>query len=65
MRSRHGLRYHFFRRPDHDREINERTQAIVEEVGLKDVMHMPVSVLSYGQQRALEIGITLSTEPPS
>ncbi len=63
VRSRHGLRYHFFRRPDHDREINERTQAIVEEVGLKDVMHMPVSVLSYGQQRALEIGITLSTEP--
>jgi len=63
VRSRYGLRYHFFRRPDHDREINERTQAIVEEVGLKDVMHMPVSVLSYGQQRALEIGITLSTEP--
>ncbi len=24
---------------------------------------MPVSALSYGQQRALEIGITLSTEP--
>jgi branched-chain amino acid transport system ATP-binding protein len=63
VRSRHGLRYHFFRRPDHDRDINERTQAIVEEVGLKDVMHMPVSALSYGQQRALEIGITLSTEP--
>lgn len=63
VRSRHGLRYHFFRRPDHDREINDRTQAIVEEVGLKDVVHMPVSVLSYGQQRALEIGITLSTEP--
>jgi branched-chain amino acid transport system ATP-binding protein len=63
VRSRYGLRYHFFRRPDHSREINERTQAIVEEVGLKDVVHMPVSVLSYGQQRALEIGITLSTEP--
>jgi len=63
VRSRYGMRYHFFRRPDHNREINERTQAIVEEFGLKDVMHLPVSVLSYGQQRALEIGITLSTEP--
>jgi branched-chain amino acid transport system ATP-binding protein len=63
VRSRHGMRYHFFRRPDQNRGINERTQALVEEVGLKDVMHMPVSVLSYGQQRALEIGITLSTEP--
>ena len=63
VRSRYGLRYHFFRRPDNNSKINERTQAIAEEVGLKDVMHMPVSVLSYGQQRALEIGITLSTEP--
>ena len=63
VRSRYGMRYHFFRRPDQNREINERTLAIVEEVGLKDVMHMPVSALSYGQQRALEIGITLSTEP--
>ena len=63
VRSRRGMRYHFFRRPDHSGEINERTQAIVEEVGLKDVQHMPVSALSYGQQRALEIGITLSTEP--
>ncbi len=63
VRSRFGMRYHFFRRPDRNREINERTLAIVEEVGLKDVMHMPVSALSYGQQRALEIGITLSTEP--
>jgi branched-chain amino acid transport system ATP-binding protein len=63
VRSRYGLRYHFLHRPNHNHEINERTQAIVEEVGLKDVMHMPISILSYGQQRALEIGITLSTEP--
>jgi branched-chain amino acid transport system ATP-binding protein len=63
VRSRYGLRYHFFRRPDQDRMINEKTEAIVEEVGLRDVKHMPVSVLSYGQQRALEIGISLSTEP--
>ena len=63
VRSRQGLRYHFLRRPDHSRAINERTQAIAAEVGLQDVMHMPVSALSYGQQRALEIAITLSTEP--
>ena len=63
VRSRHGLRYHFFRRPAHDRAINERTEAIAAEVGLQDAMDMPVSALSYGQQRALEIAITLSTEP--
>ena len=57
------MRYHFFRQPDNARVINERTEAIAAEVGLTPVLHMPVSALSYGQQRALEIAITLSTEP--
>lgn len=43
--------------------INEKTLKLVEEVGLKNVVNEPASSLSYGQQRALEIGITLSTEP--
>jgi branched-chain amino acid transport system ATP-binding protein len=63
VRSRHGLRYHFFRKPGSNTAINERTGAIAEELGLSEVAHMPVSALSYGQQRALEIGITLSTDP--
>ena len=63
VRSRNGLRYNFFRKPDNHRQINERTEAIAAEVGLQGVMHMPVSALSYGQQRALEIAIALSTEP--
>lgn len=63
VRSRLGLRCHFFRRPDRHLELNERTEAIVEEVGLTDVRHLPASALSYGQQRALEMGITLSTDP--
>jgi len=63
VRSRYGLRYHFFKKPDQDRKICEKVEAILEEVGLTDVKDQPASSLSYGQQRALEIGITLSTEP--
>ncbi len=63
VRSRYGLRYNFFKRPDHNKDFREKTEAIIEEVGLKDVGDLPASALSYGQQRALEIGITLSTEP--
>lgn len=63
VRSKHGMRYNFFRRPDHNRLINEKVLAIAAEVGLQNVLHTPASALSYGQQRALEIGITLSTEP--
>jgi branched-chain amino acid transport system ATP-binding protein len=63
VRSHYGLRYHFFKRPNHDRKICARVEAILEEVGLTDVQDQPASSLSYGRQRALEIGITLSTEP--
>ncbi len=63
VRSRHELRYHFFKRPERHRDIMDKVEAIVEEVGLADVKHQPASSLSYGQQRALEIGVTLSTEP--
>jgi len=63
VRCRQGLRYSFFKRPEHNRVVAEKTEQILELVGLADVMHEPVSALSYGRQRALEIGITLSTEP--
>jgi len=63
VRSHAGLRYHFFKKPGSDRKICEKVEAILEKVGLTAVKDQPASSLSYGQQRALEIGITLSTEP--
>ena len=63
VRSRSGLRYHFLKKPASDRNIIEKTEGIIAEVGLTAVKNQPASSLSYGQQRALEIGITLSTEP--
>jgi len=45
------------------RVVNRRTEAILEKIGLIDVRDMPAGELSYGQQRALEIGLTLSTDP--
>jgi branched-chain amino acid transport system ATP-binding protein len=63
VRSHHGLRYHFFKNPNHDRKITQKAEAIITEVGLASVKDQPASSLSYGKQRALEIGITLSTEP--
>jgi branched-chain amino acid transport system ATP-binding protein len=58
-----GLRYNFFKRPDRAEDINKDTEKIIEEVGLADVSDVPASALSYGRQRALEIGIALSTDP--
>ena len=63
VRSHYGLRYHFFKKPASDRNITGKVDAIISEVGLSSAKDQPASSLSYGQQRALEIGITLSTEP--
>ncbi|HPL10379.1 MAG TPA: ABC transporter ATP-binding protein [Smithellaceae bacterium] len=63
VRSRYGLRYNFFKQPNRNREICEKVEAIIDKVGLTDVKDLPASSLSYGQQRALEIGVTLSSEP--
>lgn len=63
VRSRFGLRYHFFRRPNRNRAICDETENIIEKVGLTSVIKLPASALSYGQQRALEIGMTLSSDP--
>ena len=62
-RSRLGLRYHFFKKPASDHNIIRKTEEIIAEVGLMSVKDQPASSLSYGQQRALEIGMTLSSEP--
>ena len=63
VRCHQGLRYNFFKRPGQVEEITSRTKKIMEEIGLTDVSSVPASALSYGRQRALEIGITLSTDP--
>jgi branched-chain amino acid transport system ATP-binding protein len=63
VRSRLGLRYHFFKKPASDHNIIRKTEEIIAEVGLMSVKDQPASSLSYGQQRALEIGMSLSSEP--
>lgn len=63
VRSWYGMRYNFFRIPHHNRIISEKAEAILEHVGLKEVKNRTAISLSYGQQRALEIGLTISTEP--
>jgi branched-chain amino acid transport system ATP-binding protein len=41
----------------------ERARSVAEAVGLTDRLAAPAGALSYGEQRQLEIGIALATEP--
>jgi len=55
-----GHGYSFWRNVGNLREVQEKTAHILEEVGLLDKANMPASLLSYADQRTLEIAITIA-----
>lgn len=63
VRSRAGLRHHMLRRPHGNGALIEKSEKILERVGLLAHRNTPAQDLAYGQQRALELGVTLSMDP--
>jgi branched-chain amino acid transport system ATP-binding protein len=55
-----GYRYSFWQMVDKARDARERTEAILEQINLAGRRDTPAGVLSYAEQRALEIGITIA-----
>ena len=55
-----GYRYSFWRSVEKLADANARAEEIVERIGLASRAHMPAGILSYAEQRALEIGITIA-----
>ena len=54
-----GYRYAFWTSIDRLRDVCERAEWLMERVGLTARRHVPAGVLSYAEQRALEIGVTI------
>jgi len=61
--SRTRNNFSFFKKASALREVEEKTLAVLEEVGLTDIMHHKAAEVSYGVQRALEVAIALATAP--
>jgi branched-chain amino acid transport system ATP-binding protein len=55
-----GYRYSFWHLVNGAREVQERTETVLEQLNLIDRRNMPAGVLAYAEQRALEIGITIA-----
>ena len=55
-----GYRYSFWQRVGALADIRERAEEIVSKIGLTRRRDRPAGVLSYAEQRALEIGITIA-----
>jgi branched-chain amino acid transport system ATP-binding protein len=54
-----GYRYAFWTSIDRLRDVCERAERVMECVGLTARRYVPAGVLSYAEQRALEIGVTI------
>jgi branched-chain amino acid transport system ATP-binding protein len=55
-----GHRYNFWRSVARLRDANERTERTLEQIGMTARRNTPAGVLTYAEQRALEIGITIA-----
>ena len=55
-----GYGYAFWRFVDRSREARVRTETVLEQLNLTGRRDVPAGVLSYAEQRALEIGITIA-----
>lgn len=58
-----GVSYHFWRPTRILDQLNERAQALLEQVGLGEFGDATAVELAYGQKRALEIATTIALEP--
>jgi branched-chain amino acid transport system ATP-binding protein len=55
-----GYRYSFWRPLARLQDVNERADAILEQIGMQARRDALAGVLPYAEQRALEIGITVA-----
>jgi branched-chain amino acid transport system ATP-binding protein len=58
-----GYRYCFWRGVGRLRDVNERSERTLEAIGMTPKRDAPAGVLTYAEQRALEIGITIAGDP--
>jgi branched-chain amino acid transport system ATP-binding protein len=60
--SKRKIRFNCFVRLDKIDSVRQETLDLITTLGLDSIRDVPASELSYGQQRALEIGISLATK---
>ena len=55
-----NYKYSTFKILDNNQDLNDKTNTILEQISLSNYSKEPAGLLSYADQRALEIGITIA-----
>ena len=63
VQARRHRHYDFASRAEHLSATREAAERVLDTIGLTDYADAPASTLSHGDQRRLEIGIVLATDP--
>lgn len=63
LMSKHHIRFHFLRSLKRWKNVTEETFPLLEQIGLLDKKDALAGFLSYGEQRALEVGLTIASDP--
>ncbi|OUM02245.1 ABC transporter ATP-binding protein [Variovorax sp. JS1663] len=63
VQARSGSSYSFFSAARRERKIFEEAQAVLERIGLARRADDPAGSIAHGEQRQLELGIALATNP--
>lgn len=60
---REGRGFRLFRRADGDRQVEQEVEALIDQFDLGPLADKPVLDLAYGQQRLVEMALTLALKP--
>lgn len=63
LMSKHKIRFNFLKNIRKWKNLEQETDAILEQIGLREKKEAQAGFLSYGEQRALEVGLTVASDP--
>lgn len=63
VQARSGHSFSFWRPVRSEAALTDAAMAVLQELGLQDRAHDPASELSHGEQRILELGLAVATQP--
>jgi branched-chain amino acid transport system ATP-binding protein len=63
LMSKNHIRYNFLKNVKRWEKVEQEAVSLLEQIGLLDKKDFPAGFLSYGEQRELEVGLTIASDP--
>ena len=63
LMSKHKIRYNFLKSLKSWQRVADETNDVLKQIGLYDKRDVEAGFLSYGEQRSLEVGLTIASDP--